>query len=145
VKPFIIALYAIFLAAMISGLTVAFRNAESLVEPDYYRKQHDWFRQKGEERRLGLEVRPPAALSVGRNEVTFVLTEQGKPLRNATVRLFIGNVSKSDRDLNLAMRETSPGVYAAAASLPLKGKWLVRMELDSDHLKTSRSWFYDVN
>jgi hypothetical protein len=145
VKPFIIALYAIFLVAMISGLMVAYRNAESLVEPDYYRKQHDWFHQKSEERRLDLKVRKPGTLSVGSNEVTFVLTEQGKPLRNARVRLFIGSVSKSDHDLTIAMRETATGVYTATVPVPSKGKWLVRMELDSDKLKTSRSWFYDVN
>jgi hypothetical protein len=144
VKPFIIALYAIFIVAMVIGLTVAFRNAESLVEPDYYRKQHDWFRQKSEERRLGLDVRPPLTLSTGKNRVTFVLTELGKPLSKARVHLFIGNVSKSDLDFDCPMRESSPGVYIAEATVPAKGKWLVRLELDSDHLKTNRSWFYDV-
>jgi hypothetical protein len=144
VKPFIISIYALFLLAMIIGLTLAFRNAESLVEPDYYRKQNDWFHQKSEEKRLGLDVRPPASLSTGDNEVAFVLTEQGMPLRNARVKLFIGNVSKSDFDLTRPMHETSPGVYAAELSVPSKGKWLVRIELESGQLKTSRSWFYDI-
>lgn len=144
-KPFIIALYALFLFAMISGLTVAFRNAESLVEPDYYQKQNDWFREKTEERRLGLEVRRPESIRQGENELTFVLTEHGKPLQNAAVQLFIGKVQNSGQDVTCAMRETAPGIYQARIAVPSTGKWLVRIDLSSNNLKTSKSWFYDVN
>jgi hypothetical protein len=145
VKPFIITLCAVFLVAMITGLTMAFRNAEGLVEPDYYRKQNSWFQEKTAERQLGLEVKRPESIRLGDNEVTFVLTEHGKPLRNARVRVFIGNVASSDHDLTLAMRENAPGTYVATASIPAKGKWLVRLDLSAPKLDTSRSWFYDVN
>ena len=143
-KPFIIALYALFLFAMISGLTVAFRNAEGLVEPDYYLKQNGWFSAKAEERRIGLEVRKPASLRQGENDVTFVLTKQGKPLSHADVKLFVGNVSDKKHDFTIAMRETKPGAYEARISVPSPGKWLVRLDLSADKLKTSRSWFYDI-
>jgi hypothetical protein len=144
VKPFIIALYALFLFAMISGLTVAFRNAEGLVEPDYYLKQNGWFSAKAEERRIGLEVQKPASLRQGENDVTFVLSEQGKPLQNATVRLFIGKVQHSGQDVACAMSETAPGVYRARIAVPSTGKWLVRIDLSANNLNTSKSWFYDV-
>jgi hypothetical protein len=145
VKPFIIALYAVFLVAMVTGLTVAFRNAEGLVEPDYYRKQNDWFREKTEERRIGLEIKKPASIRQGDNELTFVLTEHGNPLSHADVKLFVGNVSSKEHDLTCVMRETAPGTYTARVGVPSKGKWLVRMELSAGKLNTSRSWFYDVN
>jgi len=145
VKPFIIALYVLFLFAMASGLTVAFRSNEGLVESDYYRKQNDWFQAKTEERRIGLEIEKPASILPGKNELTFVLTEQGKPLTQARVHLFIGNVSTSKLDVTRAMRETAPGIYKTTLDVPAGGKWLVRLDLSTDKLTTSKSWFYDVN
>lgn len=144
-KPFIIAIYALFLVAMITGLVAAFRNSEGLVETDYYRKQDSWFQEKTEERRLGLEVEKPASIREGENELTFVLTEHGKPLTHAGVHLFVGNVSTSEHDLATAMRETSPGTYQARVTVPSKGKWLLRLDISTGNLNTSRSWFYDVN
>jgi hypothetical protein len=145
VKPFIIAIYALFLFAMITGLVVAYRNSEGLVEPDYYRKQSGWFQAKTEERRLGLGIEKPASIRKGENDLTFVLTEHGKPLTRAEVQLFIGNVSTSDLDITTAMRETAPGRYQARVAVPSKGKWLLRLDISSGKLNTSKSWFYDVN
>lgn len=144
-KPFIIALYAIFLLAMISGLVVAFRNSEGIVETDYYLKQNSWFQAKAEERRLGLDIERPLSLRKGENDLTFVLTGHGKPLGNAGVKLFAGNVSTSDLDVTCAMHETSPGTYRARLTVPSVGKWLVRIDISINKLKTSRSWFYDIN
>jgi len=144
VKPFIIAIYALFLFAMISGLVAAFRNADGLVEPDYYLRQSSWFREKTEERRIGLEVRRPASIRTGENELTFVLTEHGNPLTKAAVKLFIGKVQSSGQDVTHAMRETAPGIYKATVDVPARGKWLVRIDLSSNNLTTSKSWFYDV-
>lgn len=144
-KPFIIALYALFLIAMISGLTVAFRNSEGLVETDYYRKQNNWFQAKTEERRLGLEIEKPASIRKGENDLTVLLTEHGKPLTKAGVQLLVGNVSTSKLDVTCAMRETAPGTYQARVTVPSKGKWLLRLDISTGKLNTSRSWFYDVN
>jgi hypothetical protein len=144
-KPFIIAIYALFLFAMITGLVVAFRNSEGLVETDYYRKQNSWFQEKTEERRLGLEVMKPASIQRGENELTFVLTEHGKPLTHAGVQLFVGNVSTSELDITCTMHETTPGTYQARATVPSKGKWLLRIDITNNKLNTSQSWFYDVN
>jgi hypothetical protein len=143
-KPFIAALYALFIFAMASGIFVAYRNAEGLMESDYYQKGNGWFKAKTEERRLGLEVVKPESISTGSNEVQFTLSEHGKPLRKADVRLFIGNVSTKEHDFACRMQETAPGVYQTRAVVPTKGKWLLRMDLAAAQLNTSRSWFYEV-
>lgn len=143
-KPFIIALYVVFVIAMASGLTIAYRTAEGLVEPDYYARQARWFSEKAIERHIGFRVQPPEALARGGNEVTFIVTQRGRPLEKAVVALFIGKVSDKEHDLTIAMREKAPGIYTAQATVPSTGKWLVRMELSNDQLKTTRSWFYDI-
>ncbi|NTU67515.1 MAG: FixH family protein [Chlorobiaceae bacterium] len=143
-KPFIAAIFALFLIAMGCGIFFAYRNAEGLVEANYYERGSSWFQAKAEERRMGLEVAGPALLATGKNEVKFVLTEHGRPLRDAGVKLFVGNVSSKAQDFSSPMRETAPGIYEASAVVPAKGKWLMRMNLDAGKLKTSRSWFFDV-
>jgi nitrogen fixation protein FixH len=143
-KPFIAGLFAIFLFAMGCGIFFAYRNAEGLVETNYYERSSSWFQTKAEERRLGLEVEKPASLAAGKNEVKFVLSEHGQPIRNADVKLFIGNVSTNAYDFSSPMRETAPGVYEASAVIPSRGKWLLRMDLAATKLKTSRSWFFEV-
>jgi nitrogen fixation protein FixH len=143
-KPFIVSLYALFLFAMASGVAVAYRNAEGLMDTDYYEKGSSWFETKQQEQQLGFAVEKPEAISVGGNELTFRLRESAGPLGNAAVKLFIGNVSTKAHDFSVPMQEVSPGVYRAHAVLPSTGKWLVRIDLASTQLKTSRSWFYDV-
>lgn len=143
-KTLIGVMFALFLFAMGCGIFFAFRNAEGLVETNYYERSSSWFQAKAEERQLELAVQKPATLSTGNNEITFVLTEHGNPLRDADVRLFVGNVSTKVHDFACPMRQTAPGVYEAGAVIPSKGKWLVRMDLAAGKLKTSRSWFFDV-
>jgi hypothetical protein len=143
-KPFIAGIFALFLFAMASGMYVAFRDAEGLVETNYFERGNGWFRAKSEERRLGLVIGNPKSLVSGSNELKFTLTEHGKPLSKAQVKLFFGSVSSRALDFSCPTRETEPGVYEARAVVPSRGKWLVRMDLISDPLKTSRSWFYDV-
>ncbi|NTV02100.1 MAG: FixH family protein [Chlorobiaceae bacterium] len=143
-RTFIAGMFALFLLAMGCGIFFAYRNAEGLVETNYYERGNNWFQAKKEERRIGLEVVKPDSLALGDNRVRLVLRGHGRPLRQADVRLFIGNVSSSAHDLTLPMRETGPGVYEANAVVPSKGKWLLRMDLAAGKLKTSRSWFFDV-
>jgi len=144
-KLFIAALYGLFLVAMISGIFIAFRTSEGLVESDYYLKQKRWFSQKSEERKRGIGIDPPASIRQGENELTFVLTEGGKPLKNAKIQLFIGNISSKSGDQTCPMHETAPGVYQTKAFVASAGKWLVRLDFESSTLNSSRSWFYDVH
>ena len=143
-KPFIAGIFALFLFAMGCGIYVAYHNAEGLVETNYYERGNSWFQVKKEEQRLQFSVRKPDSLSTGRNAIRFVLTEHGKPLRQAEVKMFVGNVSTPVHDVTATMHETAPGVYEADAVIPSKGKWLLRMDLFATELKTSRSWFFDV-
>ncbi len=144
IKFLIGGLYLMFFFAMVSGIAVAIRQSEGLVETNYYEKGNGWFLTKAAEQKLGLEIKPPDSLSPGNNDVSIKLTSHGKPLEGAEVKLFVGNVSTSDHDFSAGMRETAPGVYETRTVIPYRGKWLVRMELASKQLKTSRSWFYDI-
>jgi nitrogen fixation protein FixH len=144
IKLFIGGLYLLFFSAMITGVTIAFRQSEGLVESNYYEKGNNWFQSRATERQIGLEVKAPESLSPGDNNFSIRLSSHGKPLEGANVKLFVGNVSTSDRDFSSAMRETAPGVYVTRALIPSKGKWLVRMDIAGNKIKTSRSWFYDI-
>lgn len=144
-KLFLAGLYSLFFIAMGSGIYFAYNKAEGVVENNYYEKGNQWFRSKGEERLAELDVSRPGALGVGRNNIRIALSTHGRPLGQADVRLFVGNVSTSRHDLTSRMHEAAPGIYETEAMIPAKGKWLVRMELASTHLTTSRSWFIDVN
>ncbi|NTU58065.1 MAG: FixH family protein [Chlorobiaceae bacterium] len=143
-KMFIGGLYCLFFFAMVSGIAIAFRQSEGLVETNYYEKGNGWFKAKATEQQLGLEITAPESLAAGVNEVSIRITSHGKPYDGADAKLFVGNVSSGDQDVSYVMRETAPGVYHARAVIPFKGKWLVRMDLAGNTLKTSRSWFYDI-
>jgi hypothetical protein len=143
-KLFIGGLYILFLFAMITGVTIAFRQSEGLVETNYYEKGNGWFQAKAAEQQIGLEIKAPESLSPGDNNVSIRLSSHDEPLTGADVKLFVGNVSTSDYDFSSAMRERAPGVYVTRAFIPSKGKWLVRMDIAGNQIKTSRSWFYDI-
>lgn len=144
IKILIGGLYLLFFFAMISGIAIAFRQNEGLVDTNYYEKGNAWFESKAAEAKLGLEVKSPAPLSVGNNDVTIRISSQGKPFEGADVKLFVGNISNSDRDFSSSMHETAPGIYQTRAVIPYGGKWLVRVDLASNQIRTGRSWFYDV-
>jgi hypothetical protein len=144
IKIMIGGLYLLFFFAMIFGIAIAFRQNEGLVETNYYEKGNGWFQARATEQRLGFEVIAPASLSLGENDICIRLSLHGKPVEGAEMKLFLGNISTTDRDFSCSMRETAPGVYQAKTLIPFKGKWLVRMDLASSQLKTSRSWFYDI-
>jgi nitrogen fixation protein FixH len=144
-KLFLAGLYGLFFFAMACGVTIAYRSAEGLVENNYYEKGNGWFQTKAAERQLGFEVGRPERLVQGSNDLRLTLSSHGRPIDGASVNIFVGNVSSKQYDLAHPMRETAPGVYQTSAVIPARGKWLVRMDLASKQLNTSKSWFYDVN
>ena len=144
-KLFLAGLYTLFLVAMASGIYFAYNNAEGVVETSYYEKGNGWFHAKAEEQRAELAVSRPGPLGLGSNDIRLAINTHGRPLEQADVHLFVGNVSTSRHDTMIPMRETAPGVYQTTALIPARGKWLVRMELASPQLKTSRSWFIDID
>jgi hypothetical protein len=144
-KIFLSVLYAVFLFAMGCGIYIAYRDAEGLVEDDYYEHARSYFQTKASENTLGLAVSMPETLRKGNNDIRIVMKTHDKPLEHAVTRLFIGNLTKRGYDSTRLMKEISPGIYQANAVIPFKGIWLIRMELEKDHLKTSRKWFVELD
>jgi len=144
-KVFLVSLYALFLFAMATGVTIAYRQAEGLVESNYYEKASSYFRTKAAESSSELVIAPPDRLRKGKNDVRISIAEHGRPLRQAGVTLFIGNLSTKTHDRSTPMRETAPGIYTAQTVIPFNGVWLVRVDMEKAQLKTSKKWFIELN
>lgn len=143
-KIFLYALYTVFLFAMGTGFYVAFKGFEGLVEENYYEKASGYFTTKAMEDSLGLEIILPDLLKKGSNVVEVAVFVQGKPLRRAKVSFFTGNVSESRYDAQHRMTERSPGVYAAKVPIPFSGTWLMKVDVATETIKTSRKWFTEI-
>jgi nitrogen fixation protein FixH len=144
-KLFLYILYSVFICAMGIGIYVAYRDTEGLVETNYYETGTKFFQSKAFEAKLEIVISKPEALKKGNNTIHISVTSQGKPLENAKLHLFVGNLSKAAYDYTKSMQELSPGHYQVNAEIPFKGIWLVRIDLDKQQLTTSRKWFYNIN
>lgn len=144
-KLFFYIIYPLFFFAMGCGIYVAFRDAEGLVDNNYYENSKHYFQAKATEERLGIAISSPAVLKKGENKIRITVTSQGRPLERADLTLFIGNLSETGYDSTLAMREDAPGIYEATADIPFKGVWFTRIDLkQQQQLITSKKWFSDI-
>ncbi len=144
-KLFFYIMYPLFFFAMGCGIYVAFRDAEGLVDNNYYENSQRYFQTKANEERLGIEVSKPDSLKKGYNVIRIKATTHGKPLENATLSLFTGNLSTTGYDSTITMRQLSPGIYQATATIPFKGVWLAKVDLrQQQQLITSKKWFFNV-
>ena len=143
-KIFLCGLYSVFLFAMGMGVYVAHRDAEGLVEENYYEKASGYFTTKAVEDSLGLEIVLRDSLKKGENSVEIAVYAKGEPLHGAEVSFFTGNVSEGGFDATYAMREDQPGVYGAEVSVPFPGTWLMRVDLSAPTIETSRRWFTEI-
>ncbi|WP_076790959.1 FixH family protein [Chlorobium sp. KB01] len=144
-KLFFYIIYPLFFFAMGCGIYVAFRDAEGLVDNNYYENSKGYFEAKAAEERLGIAISPPATLKRGENEIRIAITSKGKPLEQANLTLFIGNLSSSGYDSTITMREHSPGVYQATAEIPFKGVWFTRIDLkQQQQLIATKKWFSEI-
>ncbi|NMW21906.1 MAG: FixH family protein [Chlorobiaceae bacterium] len=137
-------IYPLFFFAMGCGIYVASRDEEGLVDKNYYENGTSYFTEKAVEEKLGIAISKPTKLKTGNNNIEIIVTSHGKPLEHATLILFIGNLSSTGYDSTLTMQEKSPGIYRATATIPFKGVWFVRIDLQQQQLATSRKWFFDV-
>lgn len=144
-KIFLALLYPVFIFAMGTGIYMAYKSDEGLVDENYFEKGKNFFHAREMEEQLGIVITEPAPLVRGGNGVNISVTSHGAPLEHAAVTLFIGNVSTTVHDRTFRMREIAPGTYQAPAEIPLKGTWLMRIELQKNNLTTGRKWFFDVN
>jgi nitrogen fixation protein FixH len=144
-KIFLSILVPLFLAAMGTGIYLAYSHEEGLVDDNYYEKGKNYFNAKSQEQHLSLAISSQQPLKLGGNDICISVTSHGKPFEHAALSLFIGNVSTKDYDRSMKMQERSPGNYHAEAAIPAGGKWLMRVEIEKNNLSTNRKWFFDVN
>jgi nitrogen fixation protein FixH len=143
-KLFLYLIYPLFFLAMGCGIYVAYRDAEGLVDKNYYEKGNRYFTAKAVEEKLGIAISKPGTLKKGSNEIRISVTSHGKPLKNAALSLFVGNLSSTSYDSTLTMQEQAPGIYQATATIPFKGIWFVRIDLQQQQLAATRKWFFDI-
>jgi nitrogen fixation protein FixH len=144
-KLFFYIIYPLFFFAMGCGIYVAFRNAEGLVDNNYYENSKRYFQAKANEERLGIEISKPDSLKRGYNVILIKATTHSKPLQDGSLSLFIGNLSTTGYDSSITMRQLSPGIYQATPTIPFKGVWFARVELkQQQQLITSKKWFFNV-
>ena len=144
-KLFFYIIYPLFFFAMGCGIYMAFRDAEGLVDNNYYENSTRYFQSKANEERLGIEVSKPDSLKKGYNIIRISVTTHGKPLQDGTLSLFIGNLSTTGYDSTITMRQLSPGIYQANATIPFKGVWLANVDLrQQQQLITTKKWFFNV-
>jgi len=144
-KLFFYIIYPLFFFAMGCGIYVAFRDNEGLVDNNYYENSQGYFESKTTEERLGIEISQPRKLKPGRNIIQINATSQGKPLKEGSLSLFIGNLSTARYDSTIIMRQLSPGLYQATATIPFRGVWFTKVDLrQRQQLITSKKWFFNV-
>ena len=144
-KLFFFIVYPIFFFAMGCGIYIAFKNADGLVDNNYYENSRRYFQTKAIEEKLGIAVSRPDTLKLGHNVIRVNATSHGKPLENGALSLFIGNLSNTRYDSTMSMQKISPGIYQATAIIPFKGMWFTRVDLrQQQELIASKKWFFDV-
>ena len=143
-KLFLYIIYPLFFFAMGCGIYVAYRDAEGLVDKNYYEKGNRYFTAKAVEEKLGIAISKPGTLKKGSNEIRINVSSHGKPLEHAALSLFVGNLSSTSYDSTLTMQEQAPGIYQATATIPFKGIWFVRIDLQQQQLAATRKWFFHV-
>lgn len=112
------------------AITLATGDRSFAVVPDYYQKAVDWDQRRDElaaSDELGwrVELRPSGTVDAlgQRNLALAVHDAAGQPVAGAavTVEFFHHARAKDFRDIELS--EVVPGQYAAAAQMPLAGRW----------------------
>jgi hypothetical protein len=101
----------------------------------------DYFKQKEAEEALGLSVMVPEKLAKGLNSFRAEVITASGPLTGASVILHLGNVKTTESDVSFILNETSPGAYEADITIPDEGKWVMRLEIDHQSIRTERRWF----
>jgi nitrogen fixation protein FixH len=143
-KIFFYIIYPIFFFAMGCGIYVAFRDAEGLVDKNYYETSSHYFETKAAEEKQEIAIGKPEALRKGRNLIRIKVTSHNRPLDQAALSLFVGNLSSTGYDSTITMREEAPGIYQAPLQIPFEGVWLVRIDLQKQQFTSSKKWFFNV-
>jgi nitrogen fixation protein FixH len=140
-KVLICGLHAFFALLLAATFYLASRAYDGLVEEGYFREAQEYLTAREGEETLGLSIRVPGMLSTGANRFAAVVSTVSGPLRGASADLRAMRISGPGEDRVVALREEEPGVYAGELLLPSPGRWLMRLSVDGDEIRTRRRWF----
>jgi nitrogen fixation protein FixH len=124
----IVGVLVVTVAANVLLFAAANDPGASVVERDYYRRALDWDRTQAERARsAALGWRTGATfrgVAPGRAHLELILRDgAGAPVTGARVEVEGVHNLAADRPQRWVLEETTPGLYAADANVPLAGRW----------------------
>jgi nitrogen fixation protein FixH len=128
--------------ALLMGATmyIAHRSYEGLVDRRYHEAGSTEFAEREAEARQGFTAAFTEGYCAGNNRFRAVLSTSAGPLRGARVTLDAMRIGGPRDDRTVALREESPGAYAADVSLPVPGRWIFSLDVDADGFHARRRW-----
>lgn len=144
-KGWIWILYIVFFVAMYFTIKVAFDNYDGLVVDDYYNKAKGYYLRKDLETKAGLswDLLTPE-LKTGKSDISIKLNIKEEYKNKLKFKLFIGSVSSKKHDRYYPLELNGDNILSAQIHVPSKGKWLCRVEMDGDTIKSEKRWFLNA-
>ncbi len=139
-KKVIYGLYALFFVLMVITFYMANKVYDGLVEERYYEKSKKYFKTKKIEEDLGLTLNFDQDMKIGKNIFRVSISKKDGQLHGANTILFIGNIASEKYDRRYPLQEDAPGIYKATVEIPVKGKWLFRLDIENKEIITDRRW-----
>lgn len=133
-------LFAGFALLMGATIYIAHRSYEGLVDRRYHEAGSNEFAEREAEAREGFTATFTDGYRAGNNRFRAVLSTTAGPLRGAHVTLEAMRIGGPRDDCTVALREESPGAYAADVSLPVPGQWIFSLAVDADGFRARRRW-----
>ena len=133
-------IFAGFAVLLTGTVYLAQRSHEGLVERNYFESAVNEFAEREEEARAGFTVKFPDRYRAGESRFAASLSTSAGPLRGARVTLSAMRPSGPGEDREYALREESPGEYAADILLPSPGRWMLSIAVDAGRIHARRRW-----
>lgn len=124
-----LAFFAIVLCANVALVYVAQSSFNGLAEENAYEKGLAWNEALAQQKALdSAGWRAEASAVPGAKEIRIALSDKNGPAAGATGEVLYFRPVESGHDLRAPLEPTAePGIYRAAADLPLPGLWEVRV------------------
>lgn len=128
--------------ALLTGGTfyIAYRSWDGLVDRRYSEVANSEFTAREEEAREGFTASVTEGYRVGNNLILATLATSSGPLRGARVTLDAIRIEGTRHDRTCLLREVSPGTYGADVLLPLPGRWVFSLSVDTGRYHPRRRW-----
>lgn len=144
-RRLIAGIFAGFAVLMAATFHIAGQPRDGLVERNYYQAAASEFSDREEEARAGFSVEVPGRYRAGESRFAVALATASGPLREARVALTAMRLSGTEQDRSYALREESPGNYAADILLPSPGWWMLSLAVDADRIHARRRWTVEAS